>query len=255
VSVKVITDKLAPALASPFDREAWPTLAATPPPAEFILRGGDGKRTRGLYAAASADRVCAALTWNVFHTLRLIAPAFWMRRLRARLAGLDGLDHVPLAATITLWEPRIPAVPAFGPPDVFIETDHVVMALLTLYRRDWDRPTRAGAPFDPIGEVVNTVTTHAGVRDCYVGLVTTDGADSPRAVEAVERHAGLRVRVGPPPVAREGITKLGVGWTTWGDLAAILQDAARAAALDRLERDAARRTARWLASVGVTPTR
>jgi hypothetical protein len=251
--VKAITDEDSPALASDAGRASWPALAATHPPAEFILRRRDADA--GLYGAASADRVCAALTWNVFHTLRLIAPSFWMRRLRARLVGLDGLDHVPLAATITLWDSGHAPADEGTSADVLIETDHLVIALLTLYRRDLDPPADAPTACDPVAALVDEVARRAGVRDCYVGLITTGAADSPAALAAVRRHAGLGVRAAPLPTARYGITKTGVGWATWGDLLAILQDASAATALDGLERDAARRTARWLVSIGVTPAR
>jgi hypothetical protein len=36
----------------------------------------------------------AALTWNVFRTLELIAPAFWLRRFRARLGAFTSLDSL-----------------------------------------------------------------------------------------------------------------------------------------------------------------
>lgn len=248
---------------------AWPPLAATRLPAEYVLRRRDrGDDDGELYRAESAERVCAALTWNVFHTLRLIAPSFWMRRLRARLVGLDGVDYVPLSATISLWEGGEATDGAVSFADVVIETDHAVIGLLTLYRNDLDpasgrRPQAAGSGErvrrdgveDPIAGLIAEVTQRAGVRDCYVGVVAESAESSPIAAAAVAGHAGLTTRAAPLPMARYGITKLGVGFTTWGDLCTILQDAATAPALDRLERDAARRTVRWLGSVGIRPGR
>lgn len=265
--MKAVIDKPARAGVTQNDPAAWPPLAATRLPAEYVLRRRDrGDDDGELYRAESAERVCAALTWNVFHTLRLIAPSFWMRRLRARLVGLDGVDYVPLSATISLWEGgEAPNGAALA--DVVIETDHAVMGLVTLYRNDLDSVVarnsgmtgRAsgegrGRNEDPIAALIDDVTQRAGVRDCYVGIVAESAGSSPVAAAAVGRHAGLRTRTAPLPTARYGITKLGVGFTTWADLCSILQDAASAPALDRLERDAARRTVRWLKKgVGVSP--
>ena len=38
--------------------------------------------------AFDADVLQRAFTWNVFRTLELLPPAFWLRRLQARLQNL-----------------------------------------------------------------------------------------------------------------------------------------------------------------------
>ena len=47
----------------------------------------------------------------------------------------------------------------------------------------------------------------------------------------------------------------GIGWATWEDMLAILDDCAAADVLDDLERYAATRAARWLRSAGISPAR
>ena len=38
-------------------------------------------------AAASAERFQQALIWNIFRTLELLTPSFWLRRFHIRLTG------------------------------------------------------------------------------------------------------------------------------------------------------------------------
>lgn len=45
----------------------------------------------------------AALTWNVFRTLELIAPTFWLRRFRARLDALTSLESGARSLSVRLW--------------------------------------------------------------------------------------------------------------------------------------------------------
>src|SRR5688572_11815141 len=89
----------------------------------------------------AADRwdppAAEAMTWNVFRTLELMPPAFWLRRLNAFL-GLLPPQPAPVTATVRLWAP-LPIPPGFGlsasdtvRADVFIETEHAVWALIVI---------------------------------------------------------------------------------------------------------------------------
>jgi hypothetical protein len=92
--------------------------------------------------AVERDRFQQALTWNVFRTLELLAPAFWLRRLHVRLTG----DEPPPAAQIvqvSLWPalplPPIQRIDGARPDvrvDVAIETEHSVWTLIVARGRD-----------------------------------------------------------------------------------------------------------------------
>jgi hypothetical protein len=202
------------------------------------------------------DRVCAALTWNVFQTLALVAPSFWVRRLRARLVGLGTVDRVPLEVEVTTWE-RLGRLSASADPeapqaDVLIETEHAVFGLMTLYRTDLS--ARGGGTLgDRVLQLIDGVSIRAGVRDCYVGLVTSDAADSPVAAALIDRYARSRdMLLRRLPERRDGLVNLrGIGRARWGDMHAILDDCARSPVLDDLQRYAAARAARWLEASGI----
>ena len=53
-------------------------------------------------AAAGRDRFQQALTWNVFRTLELVAPAYWLRRFHTRLTGQPSLVP-PQIVDVHLW--------------------------------------------------------------------------------------------------------------------------------------------------------
>jgi len=61
--------------------------------------------------ALQADNLEHALTWNVFRTLELLPPAFWLRRLQARLQAAQTLEAAPQIVRVELWRP-LPLPPA-----------------------------------------------------------------------------------------------------------------------------------------------
>ncbi|MCC7418471.1 MAG: hypothetical protein IT176_15145 [Acidobacteria bacterium] len=235
--------------------------ARVPGSTEFILQQHD-PRLRGCPAPRPGslleDRVCAALTWNVFQTLALIAPSFWLRRLKARLVGLDAIDQAPLEAAALFWEPlgTRPAAAGGHPSraDVLIETEHAVFGLMALFGRDlsWDASAEPAA--DPVLQLIDGVSFRAGVRGCYVGLVASD-AQAPVAASLFDRYAGSRDGLARRlPARRDGLANIcGIGRTTWTNMHTILRDCAGADVLDDLERYAASRTVRWLAAAGIAP--
>ena len=86
--------------------------------------------------AAGDDAFVYALTWNVFRTLELIAPSFWLRRLHLRLTGEASL-LAPQIMSVRLWpELHLPPIRRIDgrrsdvPVDVVIETEHDVWTIL-----------------------------------------------------------------------------------------------------------------------------
>lgn len=204
-------------------------------------------------APGPAARARTAITWNVFRTLALITPAFWLRRVRARL-GLDPLQPAPTGLEVHLWPP----LPRFAPHisqgvvDVTVETDTAVLGIVALHRED--------IACDPSGpdrllQAIEATAWFAGRRECLVGVVTTDPHDSAVAAGLVRRYAkspdGLRKRLANTMAGEVG----GVGLTTWSDLLAVLGDCAETPVLTPLERAAATAAAEWLQQSGAIDPR
>ena len=92
--------------------------------------------------AIEDERFQQTLTWNVFRTLELVTPAFWLRRLHIRLTG-DQSPATPQIVTVSLWR-RLPLPPiqridgarADVIADIVIETEHTVWTLIVADGRD-----------------------------------------------------------------------------------------------------------------------
>ena len=54
--------------------------------------------------AMGDDRFRQTLLWNVFRTFGLLPPAFWLRRLQARL-HMDPAPGAPHTVRVNLWRP------------------------------------------------------------------------------------------------------------------------------------------------------
>jgi|SRR5688572_6776030 len=201
----------------------------------------------------------AALTWNVFRTLELIAPAFWLRRFRARLDALTSLEPGDRSLSVRLWP--VLATPAERwrqEPvglDALIETDTAVYWVMTLADSDLELGDTTLARPDAILRVIDAVSWYAGARDCYIALITSDWADTPISSGLIERYRGSRdMLLRRLPHRRDGLRNVrGIGRMTWRDVASIVQDCAGSDSLTDLERFAANRTGRWLDSLGIHP--
>lgn len=205
------------------------------------------------------DARAVALSWNVFQTLALVSPPFWLRRLRARLLGLSSVDAAPQVVEVGFWR-RLPAPgqpdrSGTTPVDVLVETEGAVYGFLVCDRCDLAIGDSSVAAPDPVLSLVDAVSWHAGVRESYVGLLTSDAADAPVASALFRRYASSRDTLARRlPHRRDGLRNVaGMGCLTWRDLASILRDCAGVGPLDDAERYLAGRTLRWLASVGIQP--
>ena len=108
----------------------------------------------------------AALTWNVFRTLELIAPAFWLRRFRARLDALTSLEPGGRSLSVRLW--AVLATPAERwrqEPvcvDALIETDTAVYGVITFADSDLGLGDSTLARPDAILRVIDAVSWSRG---------------------------------------------------------------------------------------------
>ncbi len=201
----------------------------------------------------------AALVWNVFRTLELIAPAFWLRRFRARLGALTSLEPVERSMSVRLWPVLAP--PAHGWPqpvcvDAVVDTDTAVYGVMAFAGSDLAFGDSTLARPDPILGAIDAVSWYAGARDCYIALIASHWSETPIGSSLVERYRAsrdmLRRRL---PHRRDGLMNLrGIGVMSWRDVAGIVDDCAGSDSLSDLERFAARRTGRWLDSLGIHPS-
>jgi hypothetical protein len=206
-----------------------------------------------------AHNRCTAMTWNVFRTFHLISPSFWLRRFRARLVGLSSLEPASRTMDVRLWS-ALPAPPQSGfddriDVDVIVETETAVYGVLAFNESDVDTGDSTRACPDAVLQVIDAVSWYAGVRECYIALVTSDPSHTPIGIALVRRYGASReVRFRRLSHRRDRLANVaGIGSLTWADMASIMRDCAKADALTEFERYAASRTARWLGSIGIHP--
>jgi hypothetical protein len=228
-----------------------------------ILHAHHPDRLRWPAAGAEADRLRQALVWNVFRTLALLPPAFWLRRLQARVGGAGTPDPTAQLMSIRLWQP-LPLPPAQrladaagsdATADIVIETEHSVWTLGVSGDDGLSWLEGDGPAGGRVARLVEAGSWLAGQRHCHCGLIVWDREHAAPARALVRRFARSRQSVSLQSSARAGslANARGIGLLGWPDLAAILQDCARASACTDIERALARRTLAWLADVGVAP--
>jgi hypothetical protein len=217
------------------------------------------RRPSGALGDVKRHNRCTAVTWNVFRTLHLITPSFWLRRFRARFVGLSSLEPPSRSSDVRLWF-ALPAPPQSGydeaiDVDVIVETDTAVYGVLVFNESDVDTGDSTRACPDVVLRVIDAVSWYAGVRECYVALVTSDPSHTPIGTALVRRYGASRsVTFRRLSHRRDRLANVaGIGGLTWADMASILRDCAEADALTEFERYAASRTAHWLGSIGIHP--
>jgi hypothetical protein len=229
---------------------------------EFILLDHHpdlSRRPEAKPGHVDADNRRAALTWNVFRTLELIAPAFWLRRFRARLDALTSIEGGDSGMCVRLWV-TLPMRERWRQEpvrvDALIETDSAVYGVMTLDGADVELGDSTLARPDAILRLTDAVSWYAGARDCYIALVTSDWSDTPIGSVLIERYRGSRdVLLRRLPHRRDGLANVrGIGRMTWRDVAGIIRDCAESNSLTDLERFAASRTEQWLDSLGIHPS-
>jgi hypothetical protein len=198
---------------------------------------------------AADERMRQAFLWNVFRTFELLTPAFWLRRLHARMLR-DANGAAPQIVRVHLWE-RLPAPPAQrldgalpdALVDVVIETEHNVLTLMVA-----DEADPLGTADERAARIVDAGSWFAGRRDHYFGVLDNATAPSVGALlrNRYERSSfSMRLRSACPSSAQ----LKGVGVLEPQDLVAIMQDCAESDALPEVERTLARHTFAWLARV------
>lgn len=149
--------------------------------------------------AITDDRFQQTLTWNVFRTLGLLAPAFWRRRFHLRRTG--DRDAVPAQVLrVSLWRslplPPIQRIDGAQPDvvvDVIVETEHVVWTLIVANR------VYGSTVHDRVTQVIDAGGWLAGAREHYFGVI--EGDSDPGSIgESLKRRyarssASLQLRL------------------------------------------------------------
>jgi hypothetical protein len=203
--------------------------------------------------AIADDRFQQTLTWNVFRTLELLTPAFWLRRFHLRLTGDP--DTVPTQVLrVSLWRslplPPIQRIDGAQPDvvvDVVVETEHVVWTLIVANR------VYESTVHDRVTQVIDAGGWLAGARDHYFGVIEGD-SDSGSIGDSLKRRyarssASFQLRSASRGPARPRLD--GLGSVRWNDLAAVLHDCQSSDNLPPIQRVLARNTLVWLQGVGI----
>lgn len=200
------------------------------------------------------DRRRAALLWNTFRTLESTAPAFWLRRLIARLGGLrDGVAFAPHTVQVRCWE-DLPLAPVamlrrgkrgHVMVDAVVETEDLLLAICAPALPSLAMTLLADTSAPGLLEVVESTSWRAGSRFAFVAVLLPPEADETTWSTRVARRAGLVERVvaaGERPIGN----LRGIGSLAWGDLVGIFQDVATSPIIGIDERDAASRQLKWM---------
>lgn len=212
------------------------------------------RRPPARLGAIDRDQFQQALTWNIFRTLELIAPAFWIRRLHVRLRG-DASLVPPQTVRISLWRPlplppiqRIDGACPDAVPDVVIETEHTVWTLLTPTAGDYGGDST-------VAQMAAAGAWLAGAREHYCGIIEARTTSTSFGGVLTDRYARSRESVALRSATRGSAAPMltGFGTLEWNDLAAILEECQQAQNLTAIERALARNAVEWLRQVGDGP--
>jgi hypothetical protein len=200
------------------------------------------------------ERFHQSLTWNVFRTLELLTPAFWLRRFHSRVIG-EPPTSSPQIVRIRLWQPiapppaqRIDGGRADVLVDVIIETEHTLWTLIVAKGAG-----RSCDPADRMADVIDAGAWLAGPRDHFAGVIESDTNRTSAGGIVTRRYSRSRDSAGLRSTSRSlaAPRPMGVGAVQWRDLAALLRECVDATHLSDIERALARNALRWLEDVGL----
>jgi hypothetical protein len=220
-------------------------------PVFFDMRASKIKHLR---SANSED----AVTWNVFRSLRQVAPAHWLPMLW-KAAFPEQPPVADSRVAVRLWESIAP------PPglledgdeghseiDVLIESPTWAWCIEAKYRSDISMGTTTRPQRDQVLRNIDVGSYYAGTRKFYFSLLIADVKRSPEGVKAVERYAEMEE---PRRLLKDhrpdGLANVqAITLLRWHQLAEVLK-AASLAALREDERQYANRAAIWLTERGL----
>jgi len=178
-----------------------------------------------------------AVTWNVFRSLRQIAPDCWLPLLW-RHAFPSVAVPADLQAIIELWKSVAPprALLAGGDEgdseiDIIIEAPSWVWFIEAKFRSDISTGTTTRPERDQVLRNLDVGTHYAGVRDFYFSLLISSEKSSPLGVQRVREYADFTaVRQRLSAHRSDGLSNLkAVAHLDWTALGEVLRETATAA--------------------------
>ena len=149
-------------------------------------------KLKHLRSANSED----AVTWNVFRSLRQIAPEAWLPSLWRRAFPSVQIP-TDLRATVKLWEGASPPLGLLADGDegaseidVVIEAPSWVWFIEAKYRSDISTRTTTRPARDQILRNLDVGTYYAGVRPFFFALLISSEQHSPIGVRMIREYAG-----------------------------------------------------------------
>src|SRR6185437_1555225 len=206
-------------------------------------------KLKHLRSANSED----AVTWNVFRSLRQIAPEVWLPILWQR-AFPSLACPTDLKSAVKLWESVPPPLGLLAGGDegaseidVVIETPSWVWFIEAKYRSDISVGTTARPRRDQVLRNLDVGSYLAGVRQFFFSLLISSEKHSPEGVKRICEYRDLTVpRKELQEHRPDGLVNLKqVSQLTWSDLERVLAQASRSAPRED-EREYAVRAATWL---------
>lgn len=192
-----------------------------------------------------------AVTWNVFRSLRQIAPHFWLPNMW-RLA-FPTVELSDSNATVRLWASVAPPLGLLvegdegdSEIDVVIETATWVWFIEAKYGSDISTGTTTRPDRDQVLRNLDVGTYYAGVRQFFFTLLIQSDARSPKGVARIREYVDLelpRTRLSHRTDRLRNLT--GISLMTWAQLGVVLAEAKQAAGRED-ERAYAARALDWL---------
>jgi hypothetical protein len=211
-------------------------------------------KIKHLRSANSED----AVTWNVFRSLRQIAPQVWLPVLWQR--AFPGIAcPSDLKAVVKLWQAVPPPIGLLdGGDEGHSEIDGVIEAstwvwfIEAKYRCDISLGTTTRPQRDQVLRNIDVGSYHAGVRDFFFSLLIAAKKTTPKGVKRISEYSDLSVpRTRLQAHRPDGLQNLkAVDLLTWAALADVLEEAAKTASRED-ERNYAERAVGWLRERGL----
>lgn len=209
-------------------------------------------KIKHLKSANSED----AVTWNVFRSLRQIAPQAWLPALWVRAFPTIACP-LDLKAVVKLWQSMPPPLglldggdEGHSEIDVIIEASSWVWFIEAKYRSDISLGTTTRPHRDQILRNLDVGSYYAGVRSFHFSLLIANERASPKGAEKISEYADLSLPRRLLEHRQDGLKNLeAAGLLTWATLADVLEDAGRATHRDD-ERNYAQQAVRWLRERG-----
>ncbi|HET9262574.1 MAG TPA: hypothetical protein VFO14_05995 [Vicinamibacterales bacterium] len=207
--------------------------------------------------AVNHERFQQTLAWNVFRTLELLAPAFWLRRFHVRLTG-DEPPPAPQMLHVSLWRSlplppiqRIDGARGDEVVDIIIETEHAVWTLFAASGRNRENHEK-----ETVARLIDAGAWLAGARRHYGGVIETEVTDASFGGVLKSRYSRSRESVTLRSASRGPARPTLSGWGAlrWTDMAALLHECEDAHNLSPIERALARNAVGWLRDVGIEPS-